>query len=128
MYLSKKNLDDKNNERNLVKSFEILKSQKNDLENRKLLYDIIVEFYKNNRLDKLDESSKLLLKLSSTSNDTLNLGIAFETGKLECVRGDYRDWETIRGHFSNSINGHPSWVICIGFNSIRPLWQWDPIS
>ncbi|WP_295333659.1 sensor histidine kinase [Flavobacterium sp.] len=79
LYLSKKNLNDKNNELNLVKSFEILKSQKNDLENRKLLYDIIVEFYKNNRLDKLDESSKLLLKLSSTSNDTLNLGMAYRS-------------------------------------------------
>ena len=68
-----------NNELNLNKSFNLLKSQKNDLTNRKLLSDIVVEFYKNNNKDELDKSSKLLLDLSSYSHDTLNLGMAYRS-------------------------------------------------
>jgi len=68
-----------NNELNLKNSFEILKSQKNDLNTRKLLSDVVVEFYKNNDKEKLDQSSKLLLQLSSDSHDTLNLGMAYRS-------------------------------------------------
>jgi signal transduction histidine kinase len=67
------------NDLNLDKSFELLKFQKNDLTNRNLLYNIILEFYKNNNYEKLDESSKLLLSLSSSSHDTLNLGMAYRS-------------------------------------------------
>ncbi len=67
------------NELNLNKSFDLLKSQKNDLTTRKLLSDIVVEFYKNNNKEKLDKSSKLLLDLSSYSHDTLNLGMAYRS-------------------------------------------------
>ncbi len=68
-----------NNELNLDKSFELIKSQKNDLNNRNLLSDVVVEFYKNSNKNKLDESSKLLLKLSSNSHDTTNLGMAYRS-------------------------------------------------
>ena len=67
----------------LNKSFELLKSQKNDLTNRNLLSDLVVEFYKNSDRGKLNESSKLLLQYSSNSHDTLNLGIAYRS------RGNY---------------------------------------
>lgn len=67
------------NKLDLDKSFDILKYQKNDLNNRTLLYDIVVEFYKNNDIKKLDDASKLLLNLSTASNDTLNLGMAYRS-------------------------------------------------
>ena len=67
----------------LTKSFNLLKYQKNDKKTRSLLSEIIVEFYKNNNIEKLEESSNLLLKLSSNSHDTINLAMAYRS------RGNY---------------------------------------
>lgn len=72
-----------NNDAVLTKSFNLLKLQKNDFNTRSLLSEIIVEFYKNNKVKELNESSKLLLKLSLQNNDTLNIAIAYR------LRGNY---------------------------------------
>lgn len=81
-YLSDKNKN-KKNDLSLNKSFELLKSQQNTTETRTLLSDIIIEFYKKSNYKKLDESSKLLFKMSLQSNDTLNLGMSYR------LRGNY---------------------------------------
>lgn len=75
----KSNLEKNNpkNESYLRKSFYLVKFQKNDLLTRSLLSDIVVEFYKSSDDKNLDESSKLLLKLSSASHDTVNLGMSY---------------------------------------------------
>ena len=73
------NKSKKNNDINLNKSFELLKTEKNTLTNRNLLSKIVVEFYNNNNLEKLNTSSNLLLKLSLNSNDTLNLCMSYRS-------------------------------------------------
>jgi signal transduction histidine kinase len=82
-YKSNINNNSIENKKNLVKAFDILKTQKNDLTNRKVLSEIVLEFYKNSDNDNLNESSKLLLLNSTQSNDTLNLGMAYRS------RGNY---------------------------------------
>ncbi len=101
-----------NNELNLEKSFELIKSQKNDLTTRNLLSDVVVEFYKNSNKSKLDESSKLLLKLSSSSRDTINLGTAyrsrgnfyFKNQKLDSSYYFYRKAEKIYNKLKDQPN------------------------
>ena len=83
LYKLNQSKEKQGNELNLIKSFELLKSQKNDLTNRKLLYDIVIEFYKNNDIKNLNESSKQLLNFSTLSHDTTNLALAFKS------RGNY---------------------------------------
>ena len=78
-YKSDQNLKKPDNDKMLIKSFDLIRHQKNDSNNRGLLSLVIIEFYKNNNIVKLDESSKLLLKLSFESHDTLNLGMAFRS-------------------------------------------------
>ena len=73
------NKEKKNNVVNLNKSFELLNSEKNNSTNRNLLSKIVVEFYNNNDLEKLNSSSTLLLKLSENSKDTSNLCLAFRS-------------------------------------------------
>ncbi|MGV9002656.1 tetratricopeptide repeat-containing sensor histidine kinase [Flavobacterium sp.] len=65
--------------KNLNQSFEYLKKGKNNIATRTFLSDITIEFYKNNELEKFNESSILLLKLSLSAKDTINLGMAFRT-------------------------------------------------
>jgi signal transduction histidine kinase/Tfp pilus assembly protein PilF len=63
----------------LDKSFEILKTQNNNLSIRNLLSDLVVEFYKNNNTEKLNSASKLLIQLSFDSKDSTNLGMAYRS-------------------------------------------------
>lgn len=83
--LYKRNLvnDKPANETYLNRALSSIKFDENSLSNRNLLSDIVVEFYRNGNKIKLDESSKLLLNLSSSGNDTLNLGMAYRS------RGNY---------------------------------------
>jgi signal transduction histidine kinase len=74
LYKEKNKLD---NELNLIRSFDIIKSQKNDFKTRSLLSNIVVEFYKNSDSKNLDESTKLLRSLSLISHDSINLGISY---------------------------------------------------
>lgn len=82
-YKLDKQIDKSESELNLVKSYNKVKSEENNLKTRKLLSDIIAEFYNTNNSEKLNESSKLLIQLSSLSHDSLNLGMG-----LKC-RGVY---------------------------------------
>jgi len=66
-------------EKFLDNSFEILKAQNNDLSNRNLLSELVVEFYKKNNNIKLNNASKLLIKLSIEAGDSSNLGMAFRS-------------------------------------------------
>ncbi|WP_264519877.1 tetratricopeptide repeat-containing sensor histidine kinase [Flavobacterium sp. N1994] len=68
-----------NNDIYLIKALSSLKSEENNLNNRNLLSDIVFEFYKNGDKIKLDQSSKLLLDLSISGHDTLNLGMAYRS-------------------------------------------------
>ena len=65
------------NELNLDKSFELIKSDLNNFNTRSLLSDIVTEYYNNGNDKRLNESSKLLLKLSTSSQDTINLGMSY---------------------------------------------------
>ena len=66
-------------QKKLNQSFEFLKKGKNNLAKRKLLSDITIEFFKNNDIEKFNESSNLLYNLSFSAKDTINLGMAYRT-------------------------------------------------
>lgn len=63
--------------KNLKKSFDILKDQKNDSITRGKLFELTKELYKNNFVDEFLSSANLLTSLSSKSKDSFHLAQAY---------------------------------------------------
>ncbi|WP_298303125.1 tetratricopeptide repeat-containing sensor histidine kinase [Flavobacterium sp.] len=78
-----KNKNNQNNNFYLDESFKILKNEANSEYKRSLLSKIILEYYNNDNVEKLDESTKLLLLISNKSLDSSHIAIASRS------RGNY---------------------------------------
>ena len=81
IFLSKVKIVKTNSEKkkNLDKAFINIIKQKNSQETRNILSKIIFEYYYLNDLENVNNTSKHLLKLSESTNDSTNLGIAYRS-------------------------------------------------
>lgn len=70
------NKESKKSKSYLDESFKLLSNDVNSKQNRDLLSKIIIEYYNNDNVDKLDQSTKLLLSLSNTAKDSNYIALA----------------------------------------------------